>query len=288
MAYPISMKDKVVLITGGTAGIGAVTARSLAGMGATTVIVGRDPQKTAQKADEIRAATGSEHISYLVADLSSQDQVRRLAEEFQNRHNRLDVLINNAGAFFIKREESADGIEMTFALNHLSYFLLTNLLLNLLEASKPARIINVSSEAHRGVRMNLSDLENQRGYSGWKAYGQSKLANIFFTYGLAATLHETGVTANALHPGFVATNFGKSNGGIYRSLFGLMHVAAITPEEGARTSIYLASSPEVETVTGKYFLKSQAVPSSPASHDMSAARKLWDYSLEMTGLPARN
>lgn len=155
MAYPISMKDKVVLITGGTAGIGAVTAHSLAGMGATTVIVGRDPQKTAQKVDEIRAATGSEQVSYLVADLSSQAQVRRLAEVFQNRHNRLDVLINNAGAFFIKREESADGIEMTFALNHLSYFLLTHLLLNLLEASKPARIINVSSEAHRGVRMNF-------------------------------------------------------------------------------------------------------------------------------------
>jgi retinol dehydrogenase 12 len=282
-----SMKDKVVLITGGTSGIGAVTARGLAGMGATTIIVGRNPQKADLKAKEIRSATGNERVSALSADLSSQAEVRRLAEVFQSQYKRLDVLINNAGAAFMRREISPDGIEMTFALNHLSYFLLSHLLLDLLEASKPARIINVSSEAHRGLRLNLADLENQKSYSGWKAYGQSKLANLYFTYGLAATLHDTGVSVNALHPGFVATNFGKNNRGFYSSLMGLAQIAAITPEEGAQTSLHLASSPKVEGITGQYFLKCQPVPSSPISHDMSAARKLWDCSLEMTGLPAR-
>lgn len=284
MAYLPLMKDKVVLITGGTAGIGEVTARSLAGMGATTVIVGRNPEKTAAVAQQIRSATGNERVNYKVADLSSQEQIRKLAEGFQRDYNRLDVLVNNAGAIFMKRELSVDGIEMTLALNHLSYFLLTHLLLDMLLASKPARVINVSSEGHRGTRLNFSNLQNERGYTSWKAYSQSKLANLYFTYGLAATLDESGVTANVLHPGFVATNFGKSNGGIFRSLFGLIQVAAITPEEGAQTSIYLASSPQVEGVTGKYFIKNQTVPSSPTSYDMSAARKLWDYSLEMVNL----
>jgi NAD(P)-dependent dehydrogenase (short-subunit alcohol dehydrogenase family) len=281
------MKDKVVLITGGTAGIGEVTARSLAGMGATTVIVGRNPEKTAAVAQQIRSATGNERVNYLIADLSSQEQVRKLVEDFQHGYDRLDVLVNNAGAIFMKRELSVDGIEMTYALNHLSYFLLTHLLLDMLQASQPARVINVSSEGHRGARLNFADLENERSYTSWKVYGQSKLANLYFTYGLAATLDESGVTANALHPGFVATNFGKSNGGIFRSIFGLIQFAAITPEEGAQTSIYLASSPEVEGVTGKYFVKSQVVPSSAVSYDMSAARKLWDCSLEMVKLPVQ-
>lgn len=287
MAYLPLMKDKVVLITGGTAGIGEVTARSLAGMGATTVIVGRNPEKTAAVAQQIRSATGNERVNYKVADLSSQEQIRKLAEDFQRDYNRLDVLVNNAGAIFMKRELSVDGIEMTLALNHLSYFLLTHLLLDMLLASKPARVINVSSEGHRSTRLNFSNLQNEHGYTSWKAYSQSKLANLYFTYGLAATLDESGVTANALHPGFVATNFGKSNGGIFRPLFGLIQVAAITPEEGAQTSIYLASSPQVEGVTGKYFIKNQTVPSSPTSYDMSAARKLWDYSLEMVNLPVQ-
>jgi NAD(P)-dependent dehydrogenase (short-subunit alcohol dehydrogenase family) len=287
MAYLPLMKDKVVLITGGTAGIGEVTARSLAGMGATTVIVGRNPEKTAAVAQQIRSTTGNERVNYLIADLSSQKQIRKLAEDFQRDYKRLDVLVNNAGAIFMKRELSVDGIEMTFALNHLSYFLLTHLLLDMLVASKPARVINVSSEGHRNTRLNFADLQNERGYTSWKTYGQSKLANLYFTYGLAATLDESGVTANALHPGFVATNFGKSNGGIFHSLFSLIQVAAITPEEGAQTSIYLASSPQVEGVTAKYFVKNQAVPSSANSYDMSAARKLWDCSLEMVNLPAQ-
>jgi retinol dehydrogenase-12 len=280
-----SMVGKVILITGGTSGIGEVTARSLARMGATTVLVGRNPERTNATVQSIRAATLNVKVDAFIADLSSQAQVRSLAEDFKKRYDRLDVLINNAGAVFFKREVSADGMEMTLALNHISYFLLTNLLLDVLKASKPARIVNVSSESHRGARLNFSDLEYQHGYAAMKAYGQSKLANISFTYGLAAMQDDSGLTVNALHPGFVATNFGRSNGGIFKSIFKVVHLAAITPEEGALTSIYLASSPEVEGVTGKYFIKSQSVPSSHVSYDMDAARHLWDWSLEKTGLP---
>jgi retinol dehydrogenase 12 len=282
----ILMEGKTILITGASSGIGKETARNLAGMGGKVIVVGRNPQKTDSAAEEIRRATGSEKVEGLAADLSSQAEIRRLAEEVKRRYDRLDVLINNAGAIFMKREASVDGLEMTFALNHLSYFLLTHLLLDLLQASKPARIINVSSEAHRGARLNFNDLQNEHGYTSWKAYGQSKLANIYFTSGLTALLHGDGVTANAVHPGFVATNFGRSNGGLFSPLFKLFQVAALTPEEGAQTSVYLASSAEVAGVSGKYFIKSKAVPSSPYSYDLNAARRLWDCSLEMTGLPA--
>ncbi len=281
------MTGKVVLVTGATNGIGEVTARSLAGMGARVIVVGRDPQRTDTSVQSIRSQTGNEHVDGLVADLSSQSQIKKLAEDFRSRYDQLDVLVNNAGAIFMKREENAEGIEMTFALNHLNYFLLTHLLLDMLQASKPARIVNVSSEAHRGAQLNFDDLQNRLGFSAMKAYGQSKLANIYFTYVLSANLENSGVTANALHPGFVATNFGRSNGGVFSPLFKIFQIAAISPEEGAQTSIYLASSPEVEGVTGKYFVKSKAVKSSPVSYDMDAARKLWDISLEMIGQPVK-
>ncbi len=281
------MTGKVVLVTGGTNGIGQVTARSLAAMGATVVLSGRDPQRTSTSVQSIRSQTGSEQVDGLVADLSSQSQIRKMAEDFRARYDRLDVLVNNAGAIIMKREESVDGIEMTFALNHLNYFLLTHLLLDMLKAAPAARIVNVSSEAHRGARLNFDDLENKQGYTSWKAYGQSKLANIYFTYELSASLENSGVTANVLHPGFVATNFGRSNGGIFSPLFKLFQLGAITPEEGAQTSIFLASSPEVEGVTGKYFVKSKAVKSSAVSYDQSAARKLWDASLVMIGLTVK-
>ena len=282
------MTGKVVLVTGATNGIGQVTAHSLAGMGATVVVSGRVPQKTSATVQAICSQTGNEQVEGLVADLSSQSQIKRLAEDFRARYDHLDVLVNNAGAILMKREESVDGIEMTFALNHLNYFLLTHLLLDRLKAASAARIVNVSSEAHRGARLNFDDLENKQGYTGWKAYGQSKLANIYFTYELSAALENSGVTANVLHPGFVATNFGRSNGGFFSPLFKVFQLGAITPEEGAQTSIYLASSPDVEGVTGKYFVKSKAVKSSAVSYDMSAARKLWDVSLEMTGQPVKS
>lgn len=281
------LKEKVILITGGTGGIGRITAQAMAKTGATVVLVGRNPQKTAAVTSEIQQQTGNPRIEYQIADLSVQAGVRQVAETFRQRHDRLDVLINNAGAFIMKHQLSQDGIEMTFALNHLAYFLLTNLLLDMLIASAPSRIVNVSSMAHNGSRLNLDDLQNRRFSSGWKAYGQSKLANLYFTYELARRLEGTGVTVNALHPGFVATNFGRSNGGILDPLFKLGQFAAISPEEGAKTSIYLATSPQVAGVTGKYFDKCKPIASSRVSYDEAAARRLWDISAQMTGLPEK-
>ena len=281
-----SMKNKVVLITGGTGGIGKETALALVKMGAAVVIVGRNPQKTAAVTDEIRKASGNPTVEYLLGDLAIQADVRRVAQEFRSHHNRLDVLVNNAGAVFMSREESQDGIEMTFALNHLNYFLLTHLLLDQLKASAPARVINVSSAAHMGGKMNFDDLELRHTYNGWKAYSQSKLANVLFTYELARRLKGSGVTANTLHPGFVATNFGKSNGGVFQPFFRLAQIAAISPHAGAQTSVYLASSPEVEGVTGQYFDKKKAVNSSALSHNAEDAQRLWNISLDRVGLQA--
>jgi NAD(P)-dependent dehydrogenase (short-subunit alcohol dehydrogenase family) len=219
--------------------------------------------------------------------LSSQEQIERLAEEAKKRYERLNVLINNAGALFLHRRESVDGIEMTWALNHLGYFLLTNLLLDLIQRSAPARIVNVSSRAHERARIDFDDLQGRRTYSGMRAYGQSKLANLLFTHELARRLEGTGVTVNALHPGFVATNFGADDNGFFLRLILrlLQRARAISAEEGAQTSIYLASSPEVEGVTGKYFFRKRPQPSSPASYDEETARRLWEVSLESTRLP---
>lgn len=279
-----NMQDKVVLITGATDGIGKVAAERLAAGGARVVLVGRNPQKTLQVAQAITEQVGAGRVDYLLADLSVQEQVRAAAAEFRSRYDRLDVLINNAGAVFMRRAESADGFEMTFALNHLAYFLLTNLLLDLLIASAPARIVNVSSDAHHGARLNLDDLQNRRGFTGFKAYSQSKLANVLFTYELARRLEGQGVTVNALHPGFVATRFGANNGGFARWAIRLTQFAAISPAEGARTILYLAASPEVEGVTGKYYANEKPKRSSAASFDREAARRLWDLSMQMTGL----
>jgi retinol dehydrogenase 12 len=283
MATHLSMENKFVLVTGATNGIGKVTAAELAKMGAFVTIVGRSPEKTFQVVEELKTQTGNDHIDYLVADLSVQSEVHWVAEQFQANHDRLDVLVNNAGAVFLERQESADGIEMTLALNHLNYFMLTNLLLDLLKASAPARIVNVSSMAHQGARLDFNDLQMKKGYSGWSAYGRSKLMNLYFTYELARHLNGSGVTVNALHPGFVATNFGKSNGGMLGSLFSLFQVVAISPEKGAQTSIYLASSPELEGVTGKYFSNNKAISSSQISYNAESAAQLWDLSLEITG-----
>ena len=182
----------------------------------------------------------------------------------------------------MKRSETVDGLEMTFALNHLNYFLLTSLLLETIKASAPARVINVSSDAHRGARIDYDNLQNKRKYAGFRAYSQSKLMNVLFTYELARRLEGSGVTANALHPGFVATGFAKNNGFLFRLFMPLVQLGALSPEEGARTNIYLASAPEVDSVSGRYFTKQQAVQSDPASYDEQAARQLWDVSLELT------
>ncbi|MFQ5434771.1 MAG: SDR family oxidoreductase [Anaerolineae bacterium] len=278
------MKDKMVLVTGANAGIGKVTAQDLAKMGAQVVMVARSRERGEAALADVRRASGSDRVDLLLADLSVQAEVRRLASEFREKYGRLDVLVNNAGALFTKRLESADGIEMTFALNHLGYFLLTNLLLDLLKASAPSRIVNVSSTAHTRAELNFDDLENKTSFSGMNVYGQSKLANVYFTYELARRLAGTGVTANCLHPGFVASNFAKNNGLLAKAGMLLMRPFAISPEKGAETSIYLASSPEVEGVTGKYFDKKQPVQSAAVSYDETAARRLWQISEQMTGL----
>lgn len=280
------MKGKTVLITGATNGIGKETALGLARLGAHLVIVGRSATKTQATADEIKSKTGSQQVDVLLADLSSMADVRRLADAFKQKYTRLDVLVNNAGGVFASRQETVDGYEMTFALNHLSYFLLTNLLLDMLKASAPSRIVNVSSDAHTFGPMHFDDLMMKNNYSmgGFRAYGQSKLANVLFSYELARRLSGTGVTSNVLHPGFVASGFGRNNRGLMNLIMGMMHRFALTPERGAETSIYLAASPEVEGMTGKYFDRSKPKESSKDSYDQVSARKLWEISEEMTGL----
>jgi NAD(P)-dependent dehydrogenase (short-subunit alcohol dehydrogenase family) len=275
------MHGKVCLVTGATSGIGMVTAEALAQQGATTLLVARNPERGAAAVQRIRQATGNPAVEMLLADLSTQADVRRLAHECQRRSPRLDVLVNNAGALFSGQALSADGIEMTWALNHLAYYLLTNLLLDTLKASAPARIVNVSSDAHRHAHLHLDDQQGRQRYGGWRAYAQSKLANVLFTYELARRLEGTGVTANVLHPGFVATNFGRQNRSLTALLFRtLQRVAALSPEQGAETMMYLATSPEVEGVTGQYFVKRRAVRSSPASYDVHTAQRLWQVSAE--------
>ncbi len=283
------MRSKHCLVTGATAGIGQITARELARQGARVVIVGRSPGKLDATIRQIRDETGTKTIESLVADLSSQTEVRRLAEHVRTRYDRLDVLVNNAGAMFLKRVESVDGIEMTLALNHLSYFLLTDLLLPLIKSSAPARIVNVASAAHKGASINFDDLEGEHRYSGWKAYQQSKLANILFSYELARRLDGTGVTVNSLHPGFVRTNFLDGIEGWRGRLFrAIADRVALSAEQGARTSIYLASSPDVSGVSGRYFEKERPVASSPQSLDEAAAQRLWRISEELTGLVPAN
>jgi NAD(P)-dependent dehydrogenase (short-subunit alcohol dehydrogenase family) len=278
------VNDKICLVTGATAGIGFITARELARLGAKVTIVGRSAARVDETLRQIRSEVPGARVDSLLADLSSQAEVRRLADDVKARLDRLDVLVNNAGAMFLKRTESVDGIEMTFALNHLSYFLLTNLLLPLIKASAPARIVNVASTAHRGVSVDFDDLEGKKTYRCWKAYSQSKLCNVLFTNELARRLVGTGVTANSLHPGFVRTSFLNALDGKWwsRPLRALGDRIAISPEAGARTSIYLASSPDVEGVSGKYFDKERAVESSPQSLDAAAAERLWRRSEEMT------
>ena len=276
-----NMIGKICLVTGGTNGIGKSTALELARMGATVVIVGRDAQKTSEVVQEIRAASGNPNVDSLLADLSSQQAVRRLAHKFKNKYSQLHVLLNNAGAVFMQRQLSVDGVEMTFALNHLASFLLTNLLLDTIKASAPARIINVSSNAHTTGKIQFDNLQGERNYSP-RVYENSKLANILFTMELARRLEGTGVAVNALHPGFTATGFAKNNGKVMATLVSIFApLVARSPEKGAETSIFLASSPSVEGMTGKYFYDSQMIAAAPQATDMVVARKLWDASNEI-------
>lgn len=277
------MIGKACLITGGTGGIGLVTARALASRGADVMIVGRSPEAGAAAVAELTRAGAGGTVEFAAADLSRQSEVRSLAAIVSDRFGRLDVLVNNAGGMFRRRTLSADGIEMTFALNHLAYFLLSDLLLPALRAAGRARIVNVASEAHRGVALRFDDLQSQRGYvGGWSVYKRSKLANLLFTYELARRIEGGPVSVNALHPGFVATDIGVRNKLLPGWLWRLVSLAAISPEEGAKTSIHVAASREVDGVQGKYFVKCRPAQSSPQSYDSEAAARLWALSEAMT------
>jgi NAD(P)-dependent dehydrogenase (short-subunit alcohol dehydrogenase family) len=283
-----TLAGKICLVTGATNGIGLVTARALAQMGAHVIVAGRSAERGQAALDNIREETDSESLDLLLADLSSQADIRQFARQFHDRYDRLDVLVNNAGAFYSTRQTSADGLEMTFALNHLGYFMLTGLLLGSLRKAAgengEARIVNVSSNAHAGARLNWAVIEGRKRINGYQAYRLSKLANILFTYELARKLEGSGVTVNTLHPGFVATGFGLNNPGIVGWGARLAQVFALTDIEGAQTSIYLASSPDLRGVTGKYYVRKQPVSSSPVTYNEETARRLWAVSEQLTGV----
>jgi NAD(P)-dependent dehydrogenase (short-subunit alcohol dehydrogenase family) len=281
------MAGKSVLVTGGTGGIGKATAIGLAALGARVGITGRDQARAGAAAADIHAATGNHAVDIFAADMSAQAGVRRLAAQVLDTYPRLDVLVNNVGGFWAHRHVTVDGLEHTFALNHLAPFLLTNLLLDRLIASAPARIVTVSSGAQATGRLNFDDLQGERNYSGQYAYNQSKLANVMFTYELARRLEGTGVTATVLHPGVVATSFGAEDQAAHFAI--MIRIARPfmkTPAQGALTPIYLASSPEVEGVTGQYFANRKPKTSNKASYDTAAAARLWHASASLAGLTA--
>lgn len=283
----LSMQNKICVVTGATAGIGLVTAHALAEQSATVIVVSRNAQKCADVVDAIKQQTGNAAVEAMPADLSSLADVRALARRFIDKYSHLDVLLNNAGAIFTSRTLSEEGIEMTWVLNHLNYFLLTNLLLDALKAAPAARVINVSSDAHLMGNIKFDDVQfERRRYSGFGAYSQSKLANVMFTYELARRLQaeNVSITSNALHPGSVATNFGKNNTGVWGTMFKLFSRFTISPADGAKTSIYLATSPSVAGITGQYFDRCKPKPSSQASHDQEAQKRLWDLSAEIVKL----
>jgi retinol dehydrogenase 14 len=281
----LPMAGKVVLVTGGTGGIGKATAIGLAKMGARVGITGRDVSRTEQAAAEVGADSGNPAVDAFAARMESQAEVRRLATAVIGAYPRLDVLVNNVGGFWAHRHPTVDGLEHTFALNHLAPFLLTNLLLERLKASAPARVVTISSSAHTMGRIDFDDLLGARNYSGQRAYNQSKLANILFTNELARRLEGTGVTATCLHPGIVYTRFGAEDqiwyfGAVQR----LGRFVLKTPAQGAETSIYLASSPDVEGVTGQYFANCKPRTAATRAYDTETAARLWRVSTDLVGM----
>ena len=281
------MDQKICVITGATDGVGLETARTLGKDGWTLVLVARNAQKGERITTELRAECRNQNIIFKPTDLSLQKDVRRVARDLSDSYPRIDVLINNAGAIFWNRKQTAEGYEATFALNHLNYFLLTNLLLDRLKAAPSARIVNVASRAHVGASVDFDDLGStavyKRRMGGWIAYQRSKLQNIMFTNALARRLEGINVTANALHPGFVKTRFGKDNGGAFAVILNIgMRFSAVSVQKGAATQTYLARSPEVEGVSGKYFSECRQTSSTKQSMDEAAQERLWAISEEMT------
>ena len=279
------MAGKTVLVTGGTGGIGRATAEGLARLGARVAVTGRDLARAQAAAAAIAAATANPAVNAFAADLSAQAGVRRLARQVLDACPRLDVLVNNVGGFWARRHLTADGLEYTFALNHLAPFLLTNLLLDRLTACAPARIVTVSSGAQALGKINFGDLQGERAYSGQRAYNQSKLANVMFTYELARRLAGSGVTATVLHPGVTRTAFGTEDPtATMRAMTAIARPFMKTPAQAAATPIYLASSPEAEGVTGRYFANRRPKKSSKLSYDTAAAARLWRVSAGLAGL----
>lgn len=278
------MHNKLCMITGANTGIGKATALGLAEKGTTVVMVCRSRERGEAAMAEIKHESSNASVSLLLADLSSQTSIRELTANFKDRHTALHVLINNAGIVPEKRTVTVDGLETQFAVNHLAYFLLTNLLLDILKASAPARIISVSSEAHRGASTPFDDLQSEKSYSPYRVYAQTKLANVLFTYELARRLAGTTVTANCLHPGVIATKLLSDALGVPNALRFVTRAIGASSEKGAQTSLYLATSPEVEEVSGKYFVNCAETQSSRKSYEESVARQLWEVSARLTGL----
>ena len=280
------MQNKNILITGATAGIGLETAKALAKKGANMYIVARTIEKAKIAVEDIKKHSGNDNVHFFIADLSAQKEVRKLAEEVKTRLNKLDVLINNAGATFQYFKRSVDNIEMSFATNHLSYFLLTNLLLDLIKRSAPSRIVNVASDSHYRGTIDFNDLDMAANYNGLKAYERSKLGNVLFTLELAERLKDSGVTINALHPGRVKTDIGSKNSGLLYTvgwtLFKLF--SSISIEKGAETSVYLAASDDVKEISGKYFADSKQKWHSRYSQTPGMKEKLWEESEKLTGI----
>jgi NAD(P)-dependent dehydrogenase (short-subunit alcohol dehydrogenase family) len=279
-----AMKDKVVVVTGATSGIGEVAADRLAQKGARIVFVARDRERGEAARKHFRAIAGQSDHTVHYADLTKLSEQKRVAKEIADSEPQIDVLINNAGAMFTTRQETPDGLEKTFALNHMSYFTMTNILLDRLKATPGARIVSTASDAHRAGKLNFDDLQSTHSYSGWGAYARSKLMNILFTRELAKRLAGTGVTANCLHPGFVSTRFGQNNAGFMGWLIKIGQNFALTPEQGAETIIWLSSSDDVAGKTGGYYEKKKLAAPSKAAQSDADARRLWDVSAKLAGV----
>jgi retinol dehydrogenase-14 len=282
----MAMGGRVCLVTGATSGIGRATAHALAGLGASVVILGRRLPKLDAVAAEIRSGTGNDDVTVLLADLASLESIRQAADRFLAGHDRLHVLINNAGVSLNHRSVTADGFEATFAVNHLAPFLLTNLLLDLLKQSAPSRVVNVTSTAFRRGQIDFDDLQGERSFNGMHAYPQSKLANVLFTYELARRLEGTGVTVSCVHPGVVRTALGQGERFPLpiRVIWPLIRPFMKSPEQGARTSVYAATSPDLEGVSGRFFANSRQARTSKPSYDRALAERLWTVSAQLVGL----
>lgn len=280
----MSMQDKVVVVTGATSGIGEVAADRLAQKGARIVFIARDRERGEATRKHLRAIAGHTDHTVHYADLTKLAEQKRVAKEIADSEPQIDVLVNNAGAMFTTRQVTEDGLEKTFALNHMSYFIITNMLLDRLKATPHSRIVSTASDAHKGAKLNFDDLQSEHSYSGFGVYGKSKLCNILFTRELARRLAGTGITANCLHPGFVATRFGQNNRGLMGGVIKIAQNFALTPEQGAETIIWLADSDEVEGKTGGYYDKKALATPSRAAQSDADAKRLWDVSAKISGV----